>query len=34
VVGSDNKVELRIIQATRTLGDQWVVQSGLKKASG
>jgi membrane fusion protein (multidrug efflux system) len=29
VVGPDNKVALRIIQATRTLGDQWVVQGGL-----
>jgi membrane fusion protein (multidrug efflux system) len=31
VVGPDNKVELRIIQATRTLGDQWVVQGGLSE---
>jgi membrane fusion protein (multidrug efflux system) len=31
VVGPDNKVELRIIQATRTLGDQWVVQGGLNE---
>jgi len=29
VVGPDNKVASRIIQATRTLGDQWVVQGGL-----
>src|SRR5258707_3085007 len=29
VVGPDNKVALRIIKATRTLGDQWVVQGGL-----
>ena len=31
VVSPDNKVELRIIQATRTLGDQWVVQGGLNE---
>ena len=31
VVGPDNKVELRTIQATRTLGDQWVVQGGLNE---
>jgi len=31
VVGPDNKVELRIVQATRTLGDQWVVQGGLNE---
>jgi membrane fusion protein (multidrug efflux system) len=29
VVGGDNKVALRTIQATRTLGDNWVVDSGL-----
>ncbi len=29
VVGSDNKVALRTIQATRTSGDKWVVDSGL-----
>jgi membrane fusion protein (multidrug efflux system) len=29
VVGPDNKVALRTIQTTRTLGDQWVVQGGL-----
>jgi len=29
VVGPDNKVALRALQATRTLGDQWVVQGGL-----
>jgi membrane fusion protein, multidrug efflux system len=29
VVGPDNKVASRIIQATRTLGDEWVVQGGL-----
>lgn len=31
VVGPDNKVASRIIQATRTLGDQWVVQGGLNE---
>jgi membrane fusion protein (multidrug efflux system) len=29
VVGPDNKVSLRIIQATRTAGSQWVVDGGL-----
>jgi membrane fusion protein, multidrug efflux system len=29
VVGADNKVALRTIQATRTSGDQWVVDGGL-----
>jgi membrane fusion protein (multidrug efflux system) len=29
VVGADNKVSLRTIQATRTVGDQWAVESGL-----
>ena len=29
VVGADNKVELRTIQATRTVGDKWVVDGGL-----
>jgi membrane fusion protein, multidrug efflux system len=29
VVGADNKVSLRTIQATRTSGDQWVVDGGL-----
>lgn len=29
VVGADNKVALRAIQATRTSGDQWVVEGGL-----
>jgi membrane fusion protein (multidrug efflux system) len=29
VVGPDNKVALRTIQATHTLGDQWVVEGGL-----
>src|SRR6266853_2027608 len=31
VVGADNKVAARIIEATRTLGDQWVVQGGLNE---
>jgi len=30
VVGPDNKVELRAIQATRTSGANWVVDGGLK----
>jgi membrane fusion protein (multidrug efflux system) len=29
VVGPDNKVALRTIQATRTFGNNWVVDSGL-----
>jgi membrane fusion protein (multidrug efflux system) len=29
VVGADNKVSLRAIQATRTSGTDWVVESGL-----
>jgi membrane fusion protein (multidrug efflux system) len=29
VVGADNKVSLRAIQASRTSGDQWVVDAGL-----
>ena len=29
VVGPDNKVAVRTIQATRTLGDNWVVEGGL-----
>ncbi len=29
VLGADNKVALRSIQATRTVGDQWVVDGGL-----
>ncbi|MGJ7509739.1 efflux RND transporter periplasmic adaptor subunit [Variovorax sp. GT1P44] len=29
VVGADDKVQLKTIQATRTLGDQWVVDGGL-----
>ena len=31
VVGPDNKLASRTILATRTLGDQWVVQSGLNE---
>jgi membrane fusion protein (multidrug efflux system) len=31
VVGPDNRVASRIIQTTRTLGDQWVVQGGLNE---
>ena len=31
VVGTDNKVALRTIQATRTAGDQWVVDGGLNE---
>ena len=31
VVGPDNKVASRIIEAIRTLGDQWVVQGGLNE---
>ena len=31
VVGPDDKVTSRTIQATRTLGDQWVVQGGLNE---
>jgi membrane fusion protein (multidrug efflux system) len=30
VVGPDNKVALRTIQATRTFGNNWVVDSGVK----
>jgi len=30
VVGPDNKVELRTIQASRTSGADWVVDGGLK----
>jgi membrane fusion protein, multidrug efflux system len=29
VVGADEKVALRTLQATRTLGDKWVVEGGL-----
>src|SRR5258706_4857043 len=31
VVGPDDKVASRVIEATRTLGDQWVVQGGLNE---
>jgi membrane fusion protein (multidrug efflux system) len=31
VVGTDNKVALRTIQATRTVGANWVVDGGLKE---
>ena len=31
VVGADDKVALRAIQATRTVGDQWVVEGGLSE---
>jgi membrane fusion protein (multidrug efflux system) len=31
VVGPDNKVGLRTIQATRTIGDRWVVDGGLNE---
>lgn len=30
VVGADNKVVLRQLQASRTVGDQWVVEGGLE----
>jgi len=29
VVGQDDKVSVRVIQATRTFGDKWVVEGGL-----
>jgi membrane fusion protein (multidrug efflux system) len=29
VVGADNKVSLRAVQATRTSGSDWVVEAGL-----
>ncbi len=29
VVGPDNKVELRPVQASRTIGDHWLIDSGL-----
>ena len=31
VVGADNKVAQRMIQASSTLGDQWVVEGGLQE---
>jgi membrane fusion protein, multidrug efflux system len=30
VVGADNKVELRVLQTDRAVGNQWLVTSGLK----
>lgn len=30
VVGTDNKVELRMLKTRRTVGDQWLVSEGLK----
>lgn len=30
VVGADNKVEMRILQVARTLGDKWLVTGGLE----
>lgn len=30
VVGADDKVELRVIQANRTVGDKWLVSGGLQ----
>ena len=30
IVGPDNKVELRVLQATRTVGSDWLVEDGLK----
>ena len=30
VVGADGKVEARVVQASRTVGDQWLVDSGLQ----
>jgi len=29
VVGKDGKAEIRVVQATRTIGDKWLVDSGL-----
>ncbi|MCU1728891.1 efflux RND transporter periplasmic adaptor subunit [Pseudomonas sp. 7P_10.2_Bac1] len=29
VVGPDNKVELRVLQATRTVGSDWLIEKGL-----
>lgn len=31
VVGADNKVAQRVVGATRTVGDRWVVESGLEE---
>ena len=30
VVGADNKVELRQLKASRTVGSQWLIEDGLK----
>jgi membrane fusion protein (multidrug efflux system) len=30
VVGSDNKLQRRVLETDRTIGDQWLVRSGLK----
>ena len=30
VVGPDNKVELRQLKASRTVGSQWLIEDGLK----
>jgi membrane fusion protein (multidrug efflux system) len=30
VVGADNKVEMRVLEVSRTLGDKWLVSSGLE----
>jgi membrane fusion protein (multidrug efflux system) len=30
VVGPDNKVELRQLKANRTVGNQWLIEDGLK----
>ena len=29
IVGPDNKVELRVLQASRTVGSNWLVEKGL-----
>ena len=30
VVGADNKLQLRVLETDRAVGDQWLVRSGLK----
>jgi membrane fusion protein (multidrug efflux system) len=30
VIGADNKVEPRVLQTSRTIGDNWLVTGGLK----
>jgi membrane fusion protein (multidrug efflux system) len=30
VVGGDNKLQRRVLETDRTIGDQWLVRSGLK----